>query len=369
VHTTSVVSGTVTSVLYVDGAQVSSTAVPWTYSLAPAANGAQVGGAINWAANTTVTPGLENGKYAHLTLWDRALSAAEVAELGQAFAGYVGETFASRIARHMARGGYLTATNNIPPSRLSTTGRSTLSAANTPEKTPLLTDVQNAVLAELGTVWIAPDGATVAESRDDRFRRLNSSQTFGEDFANGECPYTSGITYDLDPMYVYANVTVQRTGGATFTGGSAADVQATVGRYFGGVFLPPNTLDLNSDAQAQGYADWTFYTHRTPVVRIRSIQVNPMANPALWSVVLGLEVGKRITVKRRPTGLNGSGLVMNTSYFVEQISHDSINFDTDLGPLAWTTTFYLSPATTVNQPWILGDPTWGILGSTTVPGF
>jgi len=54
------------------------------------------------------------------------------------------------------------------------------------------------------------------------------------------------------------------------------------------------------------------------------------------------------------------------------VTHDGIDFDL----ATWTTTYSVSPigsATSGNgqtvQPWILGDATFGILGTTTIPGY
>jgi len=102
----------------------------------------------------------------------------------------------------------------------------------------------------------------------------------------------------------------------------------------------------------------TFYLARyaAPKTRVEKVTLRPSANPALWPVVLGLEVSQRVTVKRR-----SQALTTTADYYVEQVSH---KVDADRGE--WTVDLQLSPVF-VAQAWVLGDAAYGVLGTTTVP--
>ena len=357
-------NGTVT--LYVDGVQQgTTTAGGGSFALLTATYAGVGADVIGTSYNGT--PIIPGGAFSDLALWPRVLSGGEITDLAQAAFGYNGELPATRITRHLSRGGYQFGNNNIPTPRLST-GRTTLSPSSSTEKTPLLTDLQNITLAEMGTLWIAPDGALVFESRDDRFKRLVPGSIFGEDFANGECPVQPGALYGYDPLYLYASVQITQTDGIIATGGRTADIQAANALFFGRTFTA-GPLDMSDASQVQDYADWTFYSHNTPVQRIDSITVDPMGNPALWPFVLGVEIGQRVRVRARPRGL-ANPYVIDAQYFVEQINHTSINLDSSGGqPWSWKTTISLTPIPPNGQPWILDDPTYSVLGTTTRLGF
>ena len=151
-------------------------------------------------------------------------------------------------------------------------------------------------------------------------------------------------------------------------GGLAADVAATNRRYFPRTFGASG--DFETDQQAQDYADWVFYTHRAPNMRVETVTVNPVANPTLWHFALSVEIGHRIRVKRRAkAGNSGAGFTMTLDYFVENVTPRDLNFengtyfvDLELSPVG------TGPGPTV-QPWILEDATLSVLDSTTVLGF
>lgn len=347
--------------LYIDGVEAA-TNTQTTASLGglytTAARTLNVGGWVDGP----VVEGFHPGAISDVALWSRALTAGEVTSLWTAGGlGNAGETSGERVARHLAAGDYTGST------RIST-GSTTMQAPSWTGTIDLLTDSQNTTVVESGTLWIGPDGAAVFEGRQQRFLRLASLYTLGEDEGGGEYPYLGDVEFDYDPNFVYADVTASREGGAVTTGGLAADIAAAAAAYF-----PRSTSlsgDMETDSQAQDLANWTFYTHRAPMQRVSAITLDPAANNALWPVVLSIEVGQRVTVVRRaPAANSGAGLVMVEDYFVEQVSHDGI----DMQAGTWTTTLLLSPIGTAPdvtvQPWILNDADLSVLGSTTVLGF
>jgi hypothetical protein len=335
---------------------------------------ASLGGMLGRQADTILLGGIiqgsaigdiHDGLTSHVALWNRALSSAEISALYSAGAtAFAGETSGTRITRHLALGGYTGAT------RIST-GQSTMQAPSWQTAIDLLSDCQDTNTAEGGTIWMAPDGAFVFEDRNTRFLRLTSTYTFGEDTAGGEIPYLGepgDLEFDFDPNFVYADVEITRNNGTVAIGGTAADILTAARRYFPRSYT--SSVDLQTDTETQDQADWVFNTHKAPLERVSQVTIDPASNIGLWSVALSVEVGMRITLKRRPKAANqGAGITISGDFFIEAVTHDQINMETG----TWRTTLLLSPigrgpGVTV-QPWILDNATYSVLDSTTVLGW
>jgi hypothetical protein len=91
--------------------------------------------------------------------------------------------------------------------------------------------------------------------------------------------------------------------------------------------------------------------------RISMFTLDPASNPKLFTAVLSLDIGDRVTVKRRTS----AQVTISGDYYVEQI-----NPQIDSEASTWTVGYQLSPVF-VPQAWILGDATKSVLGSTTYP--
>jgi len=354
--------GNTTIKIYVDGALIGSTNTTT----------AAMGGVYTRDADTVVIGGLAdsqqmygvvNGTVLHAKAWTRELSSTEITTLYNAGAiGNNNELTGTRLARHFTSAPYVGAT------RFSA-GLTTLQPPTFRGGIDLLSDTQEITLAEDGTSWAAPDGAVVLEGRMDRWQRIAASYVLGEDTAGGETPYQGGVAFDYDPTFVYGNVQVGRVNGGTFRGGLPADIAVAIRKFFGRSNTP-ETSDYATDAQALDKADWVFNTHRAPSQRISAITIDPSSSPTLWPVALSLEIGKRVTVKRRAKAANaGAGITMSADYFVETVAHGEIDMDKG----TWMIGFLLSPiglAPDVSvQPWILEDATYGVLNSTTMLGW
>lgn len=311
-----------------------------------------------------------NGSISELMVFNRELSATELTQLYQAGMGHPGDTVGQRLARDLELAGYTgeTRISDDYPSPTPGDPVTTLQAPSWSTPYTALADLLALTEAEQGCSWVAPDGAIVLEGRADRFYRLTNSWTLGEDEAGGEAPYLEGVTFDYDPAFVYANVSVARLGGGSFAGGLGPDVAAAARRFFPRSF--GLSADFADDDQAQDTADWIFYGHRAPGLRVSAIELDPASNPDLWPLVLGVEIGDRLRVRRRVRAANsGAGLDMDADFFVENVTHHGIDYATG----QWYTTLLLSPVgqgpgITV-QPWILDDTTLSVLGSTTILGF
>lgn len=314
-----------------------------------------VGGDIDGGQNV-------DGVMSNLFLWDRALSADEIGSIYIGALGYPTEQTGVRLERYFTTAPYAGAR------RISDTCTTTLQPSTAAVPLGLLTAAQGLALAEAGNIWAAPDGAVCFESRQDRWLRLTSLATFGEDYAGGEIPYQDGIVFDDDPTYVYANVRITRNNGAIARGGTAGDIATAKRKYFGRDYAIG--ADFETDVQAQYYADYAFNTHKAPLVRVAALTVDLSAQVDLYPKVMCLEVGQRVTVKRRAKAANaGAGIVMSADYFIESVIIHEIDFDRQV----WRVSFLLSPIGAAPgvtlQPWILEDATYGVLDSTTNLGW
>jgi hypothetical protein len=86
--------------------------------------------------------------------------------------------------------------------------------------------------------------------------------------------------------------------------------------------------------------------------------LKPAANPETFPTVLNLELSQRYTVTRRSPY---SGLQVTNDYYVEQVN---TNIDIESG--TWDTDLQMSPVF-VKTAWVLGDATYGVLGTSTYP--
>jgi hypothetical protein len=361
VGTVALASNTIVANLYVDGVAVSIGS--WTASTTfgtstPASlmQWAEVGSQIDgYGSNIGV-----QGTYSHVGLWNRALDASEALDMFNAGRGYPGETSGARITRYLSLGGY------TGPTSISA-GTSTMGASTLAEGTSVLAACQAVADSEFGNFYESADGIAFS-SRFSRYLATNSQYTFGENTAGGEYPYLGDIAYDFDPSRVFNVADVTRSGGVK------AHAEAQDGGLSRKRFGPKpftRTIGIASDAETQDAACWVVANGSAARQRVAAVTFDaaatrvPFGDGTLWPMLLSLEIGTRVTVKRRPKSANaGAGITMSGDFFVEQITHSGIDFEAG----TWLVTLLLSPASAA-QPWILQDATFGALGQTTVLGF
>jgi hypothetical protein len=345
VVTSTVTATTLSLIVYVDGTAVASGSTPLLLPFTTPFyfDAIQVGGFI-----FQHVPGrsLANGVYEGVAYWSRALSSGEVATLWTAGQGNPGETSGQRVARYLTVGDW----NGL---RQIDTGQSIMGVSDLSAGTSLLQACQDVTTSENGDFWVDSLGQVTFASRTRRYLETTSLYTFGERTDLGEYPYEGDIAFDFDPTLVYNAVEVDNADGFRATVTNAASQQQYFPRGY------QRDVNLLDDDEVVDAATYLLAQHKDPHLRVNTITLNPAATPALWPVVLSLEIGQRVTVKRRASAANnGAGLTIAADFFVENISHDSI----DMGACTWTTTLYLSPVD-LSQVGILNDSTYGQLGS------
>jgi hypothetical protein len=353
--TVALAAGTLTQTLYIDGAIVSNSATPgFGTGLTAPTWAVEVGGKITFTFNQAG----QDQTMQDLAYWNRTLSAFEVADLSNAFKGYPGEGSGARIKRYLSIGGF-TGPTNID------TGSSLLGVSALTEGTTVLAGCQGVAASEFGNFFEAASGVTFA-SRFSRYLAVTSKYTFGENVAGGEYPYLGDINFDIDPNLVLNIADITQTAGIV---AHVEDI-ASEKRYGHKNFA--RTVALQSANEVIDAATWVVYNRKAALNRVNGVTLDPAAcgvlpfgDGSMWAMILSLEVGTRVTLRRRPKSANaGAGITMSGDYFIEQITHHDIDVENG----TWLVTLQLSPVPAA-QPWILENATYGQLDVTTILGF
>lgn len=175
-----------------------------------------------------------------------------------------------------------------------------------------LSALQGVVDTEGGSHFVATDGTVTFRSRSSRYNAMTPALTFGERTDLGEYPYEE-CRLDYDPTRLANEVTVTQQGtGQTFTAQDAT----SVGAYFPRTLT--RTINSSSATECQAAASYLLSRYRQPATRVTQLKLHPSAMPALWPVLLGLELGTRVRVMRRPPGVPA----IQIDAFVESIKWD-----------------------------------------------
>lgn len=152
------------------------------------------------------------------------------------------------------------------------------------------------------------------------------------------------------------DVTVTRVNGAT----QRAVNQASSDEY--GPITDSIEVWLNDDDAALRLAEWLANKDAQPQLRAPILKISMAAlaarSPGKVDAVMALERGQRITVSNLPAGLPATSLDL----FVEGLSDE-------WGKNDWVRTITTSSLWRNGAVWILGDPFYGVLGSTTILGY
>lgn len=291
---------------------------------------------------------------------------------------YNGPLTSTQMGNHYQRGiGYLGELSGTRANRLLTqywagpvwsdTGKTSMATdfhydSGTGSSMFLLDVLQEIAVTEGGQVWADAAGVVHQDSREARYtyNRSNASRfTFGENTAAGELPYLA-VEYDYDPTYVYSQANFTSAG----TGNTIPPIVNSTSLAAYGQRILTQTMQTEYDWDAIQAGQFYVQRYAKPAgapgtnvpPRISKLTLDPASNPALWAAVLSLDLGDRITVKRRTS----AGVTVSGDYYVEKIDHTS-NADAS----TWTADYELSPVWNP-QAWVLGDATKGVLGSTTV---
>ena len=221
-----------------------------------------------------------------------------------------------------------------------------------------LSALQEVVDTELGQHWVQGNGTIRFASRGARYNSLSPSLIFGENTAGGEIPYED-LQFDYDPTHL-ANV-VQITQTSTSQVFQAQDA-TSIANYF--ERLLTRSCNTTNPLECQDAAAYLVSRYKNAQMRISGLKVNLASYPTAWPSLLGLDIGTRIRVMRRPIGAPAQ----QVDCFVEQLQWDYdstgkaevtiMASPADLTPYAmftaWRTT--LAAAASSGQPTITVHP-------------
>lgn len=259
--------------------------------------------------------------------------------------GYINEKSGARVVRLLAQywaGGYSVANGYLAMAPdFGYDGRVMLD---------VLQEIQE---SERGLVYADTMGDVVFEDRTSRYLNQTPLWVFGENPVAAspvEYPYTQYVP-DKDPTYTFSQANLSRPNNSNFAPVINAATQAKFGQR-----ILSQTVQCNTDFDLTQAG--IFYTTRyaNTKQRISMLELDPAANPALWPVVLSLEISQLVKVTRR-----NAGVTVTNNYYIERIAH---KVDAEAG--SWKITVQLSPQF-VSSAWVLGDATYGVLGTTTAP--
>ena len=218
-----------------------------------------------------------------------------------------------------------------------------------------LTACQECSVAEQGLFFMSGDGNVTM--RDRQWQMTNASSitavgTLGDQA--GETNY-SDIEIDGNHLENIRNViTVSYSGGGVTVSDSTS--VAAYGSQSDSVSA--SALPSTAGYVARQLAASRLRLRKDPATRIPRVEIKPRAKTAtILPVVLGLELGKRVMVNRRPTG--GAG-TFSQACIVQGIQHTITEHN-------WVTNVYLTPVQMTaysSAPWLtLGDATYGRIGA------
>jgi hypothetical protein len=301
----------------------------------------------NWFADATTTfpDPLASMAISNWAAYTFTLSAGQVTSHYQRGIGYQGEKSGARVTRLLNQywAGAFTAA----------TGSAAMAPDYAYQGRTMLDVLQEIQETERGLLYVNRSGTVTFEDRSSRYANQTALWVLGENPPGAsptEYPY---IAYkaNFDPTYTFSQTNLSRPGNTTVT----PQINTAAATDYGQRVIS-QTVQVNTNYDVQQASAFYLNRYSKPVTRIEILTLDPAANPALWPLVLGLEISQRITVKRRTAALTTSA-----DYYVEQISH---KIDAQTG--AWKTDIQCSPVF-VPTAWVLGDATYGVLGTTTVP--
>jgi hypothetical protein len=172
------------------------------------------------------------------------------------------------------------------------------------------TALQAVVETENGEHFVGADGRIVFRSRGARYNATTPIWVFGD--GPGELPY-EGMDPDYDTTHLGNVATVSQVSPASkFTAQDATSVSAY------GPQTMTRTINSTSAQECQDAASYLVSRYKQPTYRVATMKLHPSANVTLWPVLLGLELGTRVRVMKRPFGAPP----IQIDCFVESIQWD-----------------------------------------------
>jgi hypothetical protein len=206
--------------------------------------------------------------------------------------------------------------------------------------------MRQAALNVWGRFFISKDGLPTFQSKDHGQTLVNPAYVFGSNTSGGEFPYTGSPSFEYDVVHVYNDVQVSVPSYSLPHPDSTTTQKGAVYRWLNDTSIAKyftrvlqTSTELLQGEEAQRLSQFIASRYGEPDYRIGDIVLDPMGFPALWPVVLGLELGDVVQVNHRDLNGTRSGV-----FSVAKIRHEGT------GGESWKTTLSLTP---FHQYWLL----------------
>ncbi|MCK9896979.1 hypothetical protein [Frankia sp. AgB32] len=224
---------------------------------------------------------------AHVAFWRRAVDTGRLGAHSQVGrSGGLSESEGNRIGGVANLAGWPEAWTRIDVGLSSLMDRSWAS-------TTALSLIQD--IAKQSSALVIADVAGKLVMRN-RHARVNVAAKAVFRAADGTAITARDFTPKKDNQFVENSIKVTRTTGAT----TVASDAASIARYG---LKPADDIEvaIDSDEEAAALGKWRVATRKDNRARVSSLALQPGARPALWPILLGLEVGDRISVQGLPS--------------------------------------------------------------------
>lgn len=206
--------------------------------------------------------------------------------------------------------------------------------------------------AENGRLFFNGSGSIVFQDRHRRFKPpyTASVATLSNQPTGAELPYVSATpAYSKDRIRNDVRAEILDVE-------YIAEDAASQAKYWPRTWT--KTLPLADANEGQPFVDYVLSQFKNPFLTIEEVVLEGQTDDRLWPVILGRELGDRVTIKAQPRGPAGINTV---DVFVERMAHSWRR-----GRL--TSTWSLSSAS-ATQYWLLGLAGYSELGVTTRLGY
>jgi hypothetical protein len=286
-------------------------------------------------------------RIAHVALYTYPLAAAQIATHYAANLGtLVPQSVDSAIAAVLDAIGW--------PAGLRSLGASTyMTQRYEPTGTALGTLLMLAENTDGGILFATGAGVLRFRSAADLMDDVSAAASWGD--SSAELKY-SGLTFAYDDADLYTEVRATAPG---LTDAVASDAGATT--TYGPRILETDGGILGDQNQLNDRASGYLLRYKAPALRPETlVAINSSTQPTRTTELFTSEIGRRLTVTRRPPG---GGSAITITAITEGVSYQTVE---QLAQIRGT--LNLVPALDA-IPWILADATYGVLGSTTDLGY
>lgn len=277
----------------------------------------------------------------HVALYPQPLSAGRIAEHAAAgLTGFSGEPSDRRIGRLAGYGNLAPSEVRLEAGSLRSTGPQSTAGAG------LLAAMEDVETAEGGVLFVDGAGILTFHARSHRVRSAAAAPVLDVTSAD----VGSDLTFSADPQQLMNYIT-----GSRFEGGSQVVADApsiAVHEQYPGELTG---LLVNSDDEVEARMLWMLRQYARPVTRLSTVTLDLLTLPAsVQEAALRVELGDRLRV----SGLPAQSPVAVADLLIEGWTEERTD-------QSWSMTFNTVPAE-IHRAWILGDPVYGVLDSTTV---